>query len=213
MLYDNGQLVSLYSDAYLATNKHLYKEVVFETLEYIKQEMTNSEGAFYSSLDADSKDENGELEEGAYYTYTKEELEKLIGGDFNLFSEYYNVNDFGKWEEENNYVLIKTKADTEILNEYGLTAEAFQKKKTKWKKNLLKYRNKRDRPRLDDKTLTSWNALMLQGYIDAYKAFGTSEHLEIALKNANFIKDKQLQQNGALYHSYKEGKSTINGYL
>lgn len=213
MLYDNGQLVSLYSDAYLATNKHLYKEVVFETLEYIKQEMTNSEGAFYSSLDADSKDENGELEEGAYYTYTKEELEKLIGGDFNLFSDYYNVNDFGKWEEENNYILIKTKADTEILNEYGLTAEAFQKKKTKWKKTLLEYRNKRDRPRLDDKTLTSWNALMLQGYIDAYKAFGTSEHLEIALKNANFIKDKQLQQNGALYHSYKEGKSTINGYL
>ncbi len=213
MLYDNAQLVSLYSNAYLVTKNPLYKEVVTETLTFIEREMTqDSSGAFYSSLDADSKTETGELEEGAYYIYTKEELQEVLGEDFELFSDYYNVNSFGKWEN-GHYVLIKDKHDADFVAEHNIEAEAFQKKKNTWQEQLLAYRNKRDRPRLDDKTLTSWNGLMLKGYVDAYKAFQNESYLDTALKNAHFIADSQLQESGALWHSHKDGASTINGYL
>ncbi len=212
MLYDNAQLVSLYSHAYQVTKKPLYEEVVKETLNYIKREMTNNEGAFYSSLDADSVAENGELEEGAYYIYNKEELELILKDDFILFSEYYNVNNYGKWEKEN-YVLIRKKSDQEIISEFSISLTELNLKKKNWKQSLLSHRNKRPKPRLDDKTLTSWNALMIKGYVDAYKAFQVNDYLTAAQLNAQFILDNQLQKNGALNHSYKDGKSSINGYL
>jgi uncharacterized protein YyaL (SSP411 family) len=212
MLYDNAQLVSLYSNAYLVTKKPLYKEVVDETLDFIKRKMTNPAGGFYSSLDADSNNAEGKLEEGAFYVYTSEELQKLLKDDFKIFKEYYNVNSYGKWEHDR-YVLIRKKTDAEIEKEFNLTPEALKNKKKNWKKTLLNYRNKRPKPRLDDKTLTSWNALMLKGYVDAYKAFGEKKFLDAALKNAAFISEKQLQKSGALFHNYKDGKSSINGYL
>ena len=212
MLYDNAQLISLYSDAYSITHKALYKDVVEETLAFIAREMTAPNGAFYSSLDADSLTEEGELEEGAYYVYTKEELTLLLKDDFLLFQEYYNINSFGKWENQN-YVLIRDKADSEILNDFSITSETLRNKKKAWKQLLLEYRNKRSKPRLDDKTLTSWNALMLKGYVDAYKAFGKEEYRAAAIRNAEFIATSQLQPNGALNHNFKDGKSNINGYL
>lgn len=212
MLYDNGQLVSLYSDAYLATKNPLYKEVVEETLTYIAREMTTDEGAFYSSLDADSETATGELEEGAYYIYTKEELESLLEADFELFKEYYNINSFGKWEK-GHYVLIRDTSDDAIIKDFSISSEVLKTKKQAWKALLLEHRNKRPKPRLDDKTLTSWNGLMLKGYVDAFKAFQNDAYLHAALKNAEFIRDTQLQASGALFHSYKDGKSSINGYL
>ena len=78
MLYDNAQLVSLYADAYLKTKNLLYKETVYQTLEFIEREMTTTEGGFYSALDADSLTPEGELEEGAYYVWTQEELKGLL---------------------------------------------------------------------------------------------------------------------------------------
>ena len=212
MLYDNAQLVSLYSLAYKATKNPLYEEVVKETLNYVKREMTHKDGAFYSSLDADSVSEHGELEEGAYYVFNKKELELQLEKDFSLFSEYYNVNNYGKWEKEN-YVLIRKKSDQEIITEFSISQEELNQKKKNWKQLLLAYRNNRPKPRLDDKTLTSWNALMIKGYVDAYKAFQVPEYLNAAETNAQFLINHQLQENGALNHSYKDGKSTINGYL
>ena len=212
MLYDNAQLISLYSHAYLVTKNPYYKEIVEESLEFIKREMTNAEGGFYSSLDADSKTESDHLEEGAFYIFSSEELERLLKDDFDIFKTYYNINSYGKWENDN-YVLIRTKTDTEIEKEFSLTSDAFQQKKKTWKNLLLKYRNKRPQPRLDDKTLTSWNALMLKAYVDAYKVFGKTEYLDIAVKNADFLSKKLLQKNGALFHTYKDGKSSINGFL
>ncbi len=212
MLYDNGQLVSLYADAYLVTKNPLYKDIVTETLDYVKNEMTIDNGAFYSAFDADSKTPEGELVEGAFYVWTKDALKALLKDDFDLFSDYYNVNNYGFWEHDN-YVLIRKDDDAEIIEKHGLSVEALAKKKNSWKALLLKERNKRSKPRLDDKTLTSWNALMLKGYIDAYRVFGNLEYLEAAKKNANFILNHQWREDGGLYHNYKEGKSTNNGYL
>ncbi len=212
MLYDNAQLVSLYSDAFLVTKNELYKDVVIETLDFIKKDLTSEEGVFYSSLDADSLNEEKKLEEGAFYVWKKEELQSLLKEDYDLFSKYYNINAYGFWEHDN-YVLIRDKEDEQFSKDNKIKQDELRTKKKEWKQILLKERDKRSRPRLDDKTLTSWNALMLKGYVDAYRVFGNSSYLEIALRNASFILNQQINEEGGLYRNYKNGKSSINGYL
>jgi len=213
MLYDNAQLVSLYSDAYLATSNPLYKETVYQTLNFIAREMTTDEGGFYSALDADSLNKEGELEEGAYYVWTKEELASLLGEDFDLFSAYYNINSYGKWEKEH-YVLIRQDADTSFAKEHQLTLEGLRLKKQGWKEELLRFReSNKEKPRLDDKILSGWNGLMIKGYTDAYRVFNNQTFLDAALKNANFIASKMLRKDGGLNRTYKNGNSTINAYL
>lgn len=212
MLYDNGQLISLYSEAYQATKNELYKNIVYQTLEFINRELTNKEGAFYSSLDADSNTQEGELEEGAYYVWTQEELKSILKKDFDLFSDFYNVNNYGYWEKDN-YVLIRKKTTKDFTKEHSISTSELTEKVKFWQSKLLNERVKKEKPRLDDKSLTSWNALMLNGYIDAYAVFNEPKFLKAALKNASFILSKQLQEKGNLNHSYKNGKSSINGYL
>lgn len=213
MLYDNAQLVSLYADAYLKTKNPLYKETVYQTLTFIEREMTTDQGGFYSALDADSLDDYGELEEGAYYVWTKEELQSLLGEDLELFSAYYNINSYGKWEKDH-YVLIRQDTDDSFTKEFDLSEEELRNKKEKWRGDLLRFRESdKQKPRLDDKILTAWNGLMTKGYIDAYRVFKDPKHLNAALKNATFIKDNILRDDGGLDRTYKDGKSTINGYL
>ena len=93
MLYDNGQLISLYSKAYAVTKNPLYKKVVEETIAFVTTELMDSKNAFYASLDADSQNETGELEEGAYYVWQKSELQALLADKFELFKDYYNINE------------------------------------------------------------------------------------------------------------------------
>lgn len=212
MLYDNAQLVSLYADAYLITKNELYKNVIIETLQYIKQDMTNSKGVFYSSLDADSNTPDGKLEEGAFYVWKKEELKTLLKDDFEIFSDYFNINIYGLWEHEN-YVLIRKDDHETIIKKYNIDSKVLIEKLNKWKSILLKERNKRSKPSLDDKTLTSWNALMLKGYLDAYRVLGNEDYLISAKKNANFILNTQLREDGGLNHNFKNETSSINGYL
>lgn len=212
MLYDNAQLVSVYSTMYLVTKNTLYQEVVEKTLRFIAEELTHTEGAFFSSLDADSINEKGIWEEGAFYTWKKHELQQLLQDDFELFADYYNINAFGLWENES-YVLIRKTDDIAIAQKYKSSIAHIKTIISKCNRILFKERNKRNKPRLDDKTLTSWNALMLKGYVDAYKAFGNKAFLNSAIKNAEFLVKNQLKEDGGLYHSFKNGKSTINGFL
>lgn len=211
MLYDNAQLVSLYSKGYLKEENDLYKNTVIETLNFIKEELTAKNGAFYSSLDADSKNSLGENEEGAFYGWKEAELKQLLKNDFNLFKDFYNINDFGFWEKDT-YVLIRTQSKIDFATANKITLVALETKISNWKNILKSARNKRIKPNLDDKILTSWNALMLQGYVDAYRALGNKEYLEIALKNANFLVDYQLRKDQGLNRNFKNGLSTINGY-
>lgn len=212
MLYDNGQLVSLYADAYKLTKNPLYKEVIEKTLEFIAIDLTNKEGGFFCALDADSLTTQQHLEEGAFYVWQKEELQALLNDDFELFSEIFNINDFGYWEE-NNFVLIQNEAIEDIAARNKMESGELQAKKRLWEKQLLAERLKRSRPRLDDKCLTSWNAIMLKGYADAYKALQEEEYLKAAIANAHFITKKLWSPEGNLFHSYKNGSSTINAYL
>ena len=213
MLYDNAQLVSLYSQAYTLTKNTLYKTTIEETLNFINKELTHQDGMFYSSLDADSVTNEDTLEEGAYYIFSKETLQEKLGADFPLFETYYNVNNNGYWHEAQAYVLFRTVNDSAFCKTQQITLETLNTKKATWKNTLQALRATKVRPRLDTKSLTSWNALMLKGYVDAYKALRNTSYLESALSNAAFIRDHQLQDNGRLWHSYKDGKATINGYL
>ena len=212
MLYDNGQLVSLYANAYKLTGNPLYKEVIEKTLLFVEKEWLTKDGSFYSALDADSLNTENHLEEGAFYVWTKAELQGLLQDDFDLFSIVFNVNEFGFWEQEN-YVLIQNKSLTAIAKQQNISLETLGQKKKSWEQILYTEREKRNKPRLDDKCLTSWNAIMLKGFVEAYKALGTQKYLDIALQNADFIVKNNWSPKGNLKHSHKNGKATINGFL
>lgn len=212
MLYDNAQLVQLYSKAYKITGNDWYKTVVENTLDFIAKEMTDPSGAFYSALDADSLNENGKSEEGAYYVWKKEELKKFLGEDFELFAESFNINSFGKWEHQN-YVLIRTLKLKKLAEKFEISEDELKTKMNHWRKLLSSKRENREKPGLDDKSLTSWNAMMISGYTEAYKAFQIKEYLEAAQTSANFLLKYQLKEDGRLYHNYKNSRSSINAYL
>lgn len=212
MLYDNGQLMSLYAQAYRRTKNPLYKEVIEKTHGYIKREQTLPNGAFYSALDADSLDMAGHLEEGAFYVWEKQELRDLLDSDFEVFAEVFNINEIGFWEN-GKYVLIQVEPLEELAEITGLTLEQLKSKKQQWEQLLFTEREKRPRPRLDDKTLTSWNALMLKGYADAYKALGDEEYRIAAESNAQFLLNTMWQEDGSLLRTYKNGSAKIKGFL
>jgi uncharacterized protein YyaL (SSP411 family) len=212
MLYDNAQLVSLYSDAYKATKNELYKKVVYKTIDFVNSELKDESGGYYSSLDADSKTINGALEEGAFYVWTEKELKITLKDDYTVFSNYYNINPYGYWEDDK-YVLIRSEDAQKIATIHNLSALELEQIIKNCNSKLVKVRNKRGKPRLDDKILTSWNGLMIKGFVDSYKAFNEPEFLNSAIDNAEFIVKNLYSEDGQLLRNYKNGKSNINGYL
>ena len=212
MLYDNGQLISLYSKAYALTKNPLYRETVEKTIAFVENHLRAEEGGYYSSLDADSLNDQSELEEGAFYVWTEQELRSVLKEDFGLFSKYYNINSYGLWEEEK-YVLIRDKSDDEIAKEHGLSPTQLKSKIEGSLEILKEVRDKRPQPRLDDKVLTSWNALYLQGLVDAGRYLQNDHHLEKATALANFLKHKMKGEEGGLYRNYKDNKASITAFL
>lgn len=212
MLYDNGQLTSLYAQAFAATKKELYKTTVEQTIAFVEKELMHPDFGFYSSLDADSLTTDGELEEGAFYVWQEEELKAILGDDFGIFKDYFNINSYGNWEH-GNYVLIRDATDHGIAKKQAITITELKKIINKSKIVLNTERNKRHRPRLDDKILTSWNGLMLKGLVDAHRYLENANYLDLALKNANFILENLTKDDGGLFHNHKNGSSTINGFL
>lgn len=207
MLYDNAQLVGLYSAAFQQSKDPKYKIIVSETLEFIERELTSNEGGFYSSLDADS-----EGEEGKFYVWTKDEIQKTLGKKADLIIDYYSITEKGNWEKGVN-ILLKSESDKKIANKYKITENELSQRVKRAKQILLKERSKRIRPGLDDKILTSWNALMLKAYVDAYRVFDEKKYLDAALKNAEFILSKIKSDDFRLNRNYKNGKASINGFL
>jgi len=208
MLYDNGQLVSIYAQAYKLTKNPLYKNVVTETIEFVERELMSQQSGFYSSLDADS-----EGEEGKFYVWTEEEIASLITNEKhrNIFKEYYDVSKSGNWEHVT--ILNQVQSVETLAKKYSVGPEEITKILKEGKKVLFDNRAKRERPGTDDKILTSWNALMLAGYLDAYDALGQQSYLDRALSNANFILTNQINKDGQVLRNHKNGKASINGFL
>ncbi len=208
MLYDNAQLVSLYSHAYQATQNPLYGEIVDETLLFLKREMTSPEGGFYASINADS-----EGEEGKFYVWTRTEITQTLDQrTATLLTDFYNVTDSGNWERGKNVLYTKL-TKSEFASTRSIDKEAFDKTLSQAENNLLATRNKRVRPSTDKKILASWNAMMLKGYLDAFFAFGNDDYLEIALTNARFIEKNMIRANGKLWRSYNGGKPGTEAFL
>jgi uncharacterized protein YyaL (SSP411 family) len=207
MLYDNAQLVSLYSEAYQLTKKEFYKYIIIETLEFIQRELTSPEGGFYSSLDADS-----EGEEGKFYVWEKDEIKDINGRDAEIVLEYFGIDRNAVWEDGKN-VLIKAMTIPRLSEKFKKPLNEIVEIISSSRKILLEKRSERVRPALDDKILTSWNALMIKGYVDAYRVLGSKEYLETAEKNASFILKNLKKPDGGLFHNFKNSKPTINGFL
>jgi uncharacterized protein YyaL (SSP411 family) len=208
MLYDNGQLVSLYAHAFQLTKDTLFERIIRETLDFTEREMISPENGFYSSINADS-----EGEEGKFYVFTKREIESILPAETaEIISELYQVTREGNWEHGNNILHVKETKEEFALNK-GISIQNLDDTILQAKKLLFEARSKRIRPTTDDKILTSWNALILKGYIDAFRALGDNLYLKMAQRNADFIRQQMLSEDGGLWRNYKNGKPSINAFL
>ena len=202
MLYDNGQLLFLYVDAYQINKYARFKQVVEETVEWLQREMLSLQGAFYSSLDADSLDSHGHSEEGAFYVWQAGEVKTLLTADeFVVASSCFGFDRAANFEGVAWHAyLVRPPEQDEI----GLLNSARQK--------LFDAREKRIRPGRDDKILTSWNALAIKGLARAGSAFNRPDWIALAQNAVDFIKNT-LWQNDKLLATCKDGRAHLNAYL
>ncbi|HNW53253.1 MAG TPA: thioredoxin domain-containing protein, partial [Bacteroidales bacterium] len=207
MLYDNAQLISLYSSAWLHNNILFYKEIVEQTIDFTDRELTAPEGVFYSALDADS-----EGEEGLFYTWTQEQFAEALGHYAELGGEYYGVGNKGLWEHGRN-ILMRVESDDLFAQRHYLSAEELASLTAYCRSQLLKTRSERTRPALDDKMLVSWNALMISALVDAHIAFGREDYLQPALHAARFIVSNLKRPGSGLFHTWKPGRAQVNAFL
>lgn len=208
MLYDNGQLISLYAEAYQYSRMPLFKEVVEESIGWLDREMTSAEGLFYSALDADS-----EGVEGKFYVWDKTEFEKISGEHHALMTAYYQLSEEGNWEEEQTNILLRKQTDEKFAAERGLTLDELKQQLKSVKGKLLAQRNQRVRPGLDDKCLTAWNAMAIKGLAESSGIFDHTAYYLMAKRAADFILSGLRTPNGGLYRNFKNGKATISGFL
>ena len=206
MLYDNAQLLSLYAQAYRQTSYASYLSLLEQTTAFLTQELKHESDLFYSAYDADS-----EGVEGKYYVWTAAEFDLLFAEDSELAKAYFGVNARGYWEHDV-FILCRTDSKT-IANDFKLSEEELQLKVGEFTTKLLQERSKRTLPGLDDKCLTSWNALAISGFAAVYQATGNSQYLSQAKNTMNTLLTHQVQSDGSLFHSYKNGLSTIHGFL
>ena len=206
MLYDNAQLISLYTQAYKQNPNQLYKDIVYESIEFVKQELLNTTGGFYSALDADS-----EGVEGKFYVWKKEELQTLIPQYYHVFADYYNVNNLGYWEEDN-YILMRQEDDDEIAARHHISLDELSDIIKQSKLILLAHRNKRVKPGLDNKIITSWNALMIKALCEAYLVFDEDTFKQLAVSNTEYLCLHCLREDGSLLHLASTQKM-VSGFL
>ena len=216
MLYDNAQLIRLYSNAYRLTQNEFYRQVAEDSIAFVARELTAADGGFYSALDADS-----EGVEGRFYVWNLDEVKEILSGHkfatpefINHFALYYQLTDAGNWHEEETNILHCTGSLESHCTQYQLDEAAFTADMAQARQLLMKRRSHRVRPGLDDKILTSWNALMLEALADASQALDNASFLEQAEKQYRFIKEK-LWIGDTLYHTYHHasGKAAITGFL
>ena len=206
MLYDNAQLVSLYSQAYKKELNPVYERVVAHTIGFMLRELKAKTGGFYSSLDADS-----EGKEGAYYTFTKQQVDELLGDDSEVFSVAYGVSAAGTINGTN--VLNKCASSSQISSLFSKSKEEVAQIIEQSLTVLFAHRESRPKPSTDTKILTSWNALAINAFVDAYIAFGNDSYLREAIECANFLIENAIDEEFNVNRSYCAGKSCVSGFL
>ncbi len=205
MLYDNALIPINYVEAYQITKDSFYLDVLRKTLDYVLREMTSKEGGFYSAQDADS-----EGEEGKFYVWKKSEIKEILGKDADTFCLFYDVTDGGNWE--GNSILCNNVNLSSVAFQAGISEDQLRQNLDLNAKKLLDVRSKRIAPGLDDKVLTSWNALMITAFAKGYRVTKEQKYLDAAEKCIYFI-ENNLVKDGKLLRTYKDGKAKLQGYL
>ena len=189
MLYDQAQMISLFSMAYKVYGDQSYKDIVNKTIAFLNIKMSSSKGLYYAAMDADT-----DGEEGKYYSFSKDELEIISENtDFSVFTNFYNI-DLDKPWENNRFLLLPKKADNEMNDLIKI-----------WESNIIKLKEKRTKPRIDDKIIISWNSLAIIALIDAYESLKNNDYLVLAKSMFEELKDNSFRKN-KLIHTYKENQ-------
>ncbi|WP_369419895.1 thioredoxin domain-containing protein [Lentibacillus daqui] len=207
MLYDNALLLMAFTECYQITDDPFYRQVAEQIITFVMREMTSSEGAFYSAIDADS-----EGEEGKYYVWDYEEVFEILGEELgDLYATIYNLTPYGNFEGKNIPNLIHTNSSS-FADEFGLTPTTLQEELEKARKALLQSREKRVYPHVDDKILTSWNALMIAALAKAGKVFKQEKYLAAAEKALRFIESNLFRDN-RLMARYRDEEVRYLAYI
>jgi uncharacterized protein YyaL (SSP411 family) len=213
MLYDNAQLAVAYTEAFQATGDPYYGQVVRETLDYLLRDMRDAGGGFHSSEDADS-----EGQEGKFYLWSFDEIEAVLGkDDARIAAAYYNLRPNGNFQSHESYhagmnVLHTPEPDAAVARDLEIGKDELQKRIAKIDSKLFEVREERVRPPLDDKVLTSWNALAITAFANAYQTFGIERYRDAAVDAARFIL-RDMSADGELLHTHRAGESRIPGFL
>jgi|SRR6218665_1650220 len=217
MLYDNALLLDTLAEAYQLTGRQRYAEVIAETIGFVQSELMNEDHAFYAALDADS-----EGEEGKFYVWQKDEVERLLGADAAAFCRYYDITEKGNWfepghapggEAEAKNILRILASWEQTSTQSGLSEQEFRQLIGRSKKKLLQERSKRIRPALDDKIILGWNALMNKACSKAFAATGETEYRDLAIKNMEFLLSTFAGASGGLFHTWKDRQAKYPAFL
>ncbi|MEO7404163.1 MAG: thioredoxin domain-containing protein, partial [Burkholderiales bacterium] len=207
MLYDNGPLLSLYTDAWRVTSEPLFAQIVAETAGWVMREMQSPEGGYYSSLDADS-----EGEEGKFYRWTQEEARALLPpAEFAIVEQYYGLVGHANFEGHYWHLnIVQSLAQT--AEKCGVSTVVAQSLLDAARVRLLAARERRIRPGRDEKILTSWNALAIAGMARAGIVFSRPEWIASARRAMDFLQ-RRLWQDGRLLATYKDDRAHLSAYL
>ncbi len=207
MLYDNGPLLRLYSDAWTVTKNPLFARVAGETAAWAMREMQSPEGGYYSSLDADS-----EHEEGKFYVWTPEEVQALVSPDeYAVLAPHYGLDGPPNFENTHWHLNVARTLGA-VAEQLGKSEEEYARLLGSGRKKLFAAREKRVRPGRDEKVLTSWNALMIAGMARSGLVFGRGDWLQSAKKAFAFIRGT-MWKNERLLATCKDGEAHLNAYL
>jgi len=223
MLYDQAQLASSYLDAFQLTRAVGYEKTARDILDYVRRDMTDPAGGFYSAEDADSLLAHGKPEhaEGAFYVWTKAEIIAALGeADAEIFNRFYGVEPDGNApagsdpheEFKGRNILIQRASLADAAKQFSKTEDEIAASLAASKKKLFDLRAKRPRPHLDDKIITAWNGLMISAFARGAQVLDDPAYLASAQKAATFIREK-LWKNGALLRNYRQGASEVGGFV
>jgi uncharacterized protein YyaL (SSP411 family) len=206
MLYDNAQLLRIYSHAYTITRQPLFQSVVHETVGYLAREMLHPEGGFYSTQDADS-----EGEEGKFFVWTEDEVNALVGEeDGEVFCRMYDVGEPGNFDDKSIlHPVLTVEQASKFFRKQPKEIEALV---VRVKRKLFTAREERVKPFRDEKIITAWNGLALSGIAEAAKIIADPACREASERTVEFIFDKMFRS-GLLLHTYKDGAAKLLGYL
>jgi len=211
MLYDNALLIMAYLEGYQVSGHKEFKQIVEESLLYIKREMTAPDGGFYSATDADSLTPVGESKEGYYFTWTKKELETILGKkNTEIIAPYFNVTAKGNFEGRN--ILNITHPPDVTAKDFNISEPVLSDLLLEAKSKLYAYRTQRPLPLRDEKILTAWNGLMISAFARSGLVLGNSEYIRMAKIAAKFILEN-LYRDNQLFRSYMDGKAVHMAYL